>query len=197
MKAEASIDVLALRRQAETLLIALRARHSETSEHCRRTALYAVRLGCKLNIWPAELELLELGALLHDIGKLGVRDCVFEPRLLAKDERAEMHAHPRIGAGVLSQLGFPDDVVETVYQHHEHFDGTGYPRGLRGAAISRLARIVAVADAYDALTADRCYRRAVPHAVALAEIEAQSGVQFDPTVVSVLLQSEVEELLAC
>ena len=166
------------------LLVALSARNLETGDHCPRVSRLALALGRALSLTGDELETLKFGSLLHDVGKIGTPDAILcKPAKLTPEEWLKMREHPVTGSTILHALGFPPDVCRLVEQHHERFDGTGYPFGLAGKAISIGARIFAIADTFDALVSDRCYRRGVAIAAALDEIVAWSGRQFDPELV--------------
>jgi len=135
-----------------------------------------------------------LAGLLHDVGKIGVRDGILLKRgHLTADEMAEVRMHPARGARIAEAAGFPLAVVEAIRHHHEDYGGGGYPAGLSGDAIPLLARIIRVADAYDAMTSDRPYRRAFSPARARAELRRYAGRRFDPEVVEVFLRIPVEE----
>ncbi len=183
-----------LEHDARLLLLALHARSAETCAHCRRVAAYAVRIGQQMQLGAAQLGAIYYGALLHDIGKLSFPDAGFAPRRLTDAERTATQLHPVIGAQLLAAAGFPADVVDCVAEHHEWVDGTGYPAKRGGAAISLPARVCAVADAYDAMTADRCYRKALSHDAATREITACAGTQFDLRVVTAFLHIPAAEL---
>jgi HD-GYP domain-containing protein (c-di-GMP phosphodiesterase class II) len=129
-----------------------------------------------------------MGSLLHDIGKIGVRDAVLlKPGPLNQDEWSEMREHPRLGWALLQRIEFLRDASIIVLQHQERFDGKGYPRGLRGNEIPLGARIFAIADTLDAMTSDRPYRKGTSFAAAREEIARCSGGQFDPSIVDVFL----------
>src|SRR5437660_263125 len=160
-------------------------RDTETQWHSRRVSRFTRRIAEQLGIRDAyELRTIEMGALLHDIGKIGVRDAVLlKPGPLDQEEWVEMREHPRLGWALLQRIEFLREASEIVLQHQERYDGSGYPAGLRGEAIVLGARLFAVADTYDAITSDRPYRRAQPHAAAAAEIQRVSGTQLDSRVV--------------
>ena len=171
-----------------TLLLALSARNLETGDHCPRVNRLALQLGRALQLRADDLYALKFGSLLHDIGKLRTRDAVLcKPAKLNSDEWEEMRRHPVDGATILRSLNFPESICLIVEQHHEWIDGTGYPFGLKENEISFGARVFAVADTFDAITRDRCYRQGAAVAVALHEISSWSGTQFDPKVVDVLI----------
>ncbi len=184
-----------LRAQATALLLALMMRSRETGEHCERVASIALRIGREMNLAPEQMHTLNHGALLHDIGKMAVPDAVLsKPGPLTETEWTILREHPWRGANLIGVLGFTDNVCAVVRQHHERWNGTGYPRGLSGENITLEARIVAVADAFDAITQDRCYRRGECYEVALHEIFSQSDLSFDPTVVEAFIKIPKEEL---
>ena len=168
------------------LVSALRLRDRETFAHSRRTARLSVLLGRELGLNSRELTTLFLGEMLHDIGKIAVPDAVLhKPGRLTDEEWATMRRHPGDGRELLAGLAFLDGAALAVVQHHEKWDGTGYPRGLSGYGIAPCARALAVADAFDVMTHDRDYRAARSHRDALDELERCAGTQFDPHVVGV------------
>ena len=165
------------------MINALDYRDMETQWHSRRVSLYARRLGEQLGISGSALHDVEMGALLHDIGKIGVRDSVLlKPGPLTPEEWEEMKEHPAIGFRLLRGIDYLQSAALVVLQHQERWDGRGYPSGLRGEEIAIGARIFSVVDTLDAIRTDRVYRAGRPFAVALAEIQRCSGTQFDPEV---------------
>lgn len=167
------------------LLAALAHRDSETRWHSRRVALYTHTMAWMMGLRDGALSDIQRGALLHDIGKIGIPDAiVLKPGPLTAEEWAIMKTHPRIGFDLLANIDFLRNARQLVLEHHERWDGGGYPHGLTGEAISLGARIFAVADTLDAMTSDRPYRAALPFAAAYDEIVAQAGRQFDPKVVA-------------
>src|SRR5437899_955084 len=160
-------------------------RDTETQWHSRRVSRFTRRIAEQLGVHDdQELRTIEMGSLLHDIGKIGVRDAVLlKPGPLDQEEWVEMREHPRLGWALLQRIEFLREASEIVLQHQERYDGSGYPAGLKGEAIVLGARLFAVADTYDAITSDRPYRRAQPHAAAVTEIQRVSGTQLDPRVV--------------
>lgn len=167
------------------LLGALDLRDTDSRSHSRRVAAYCRLLGSRLGLTPTELQDVERGALLHDIGKIGVSDAILrKPGDLTDEEREQMQLHVELGHRILSGLDFLSNAREIVLQHHERWDGTGYPAGIEGQAIAQGARIFAVVDAYDAITSNRPYRAARPHAEAMEEISRLAGGVFDPEVVT-------------
>ncbi len=153
-----------------------------TAGHSQRVASYAMHLGRRLGLDDAEIEVVRQSALMHDIGKIGCVLNLNKPGKLTDDEYETFKRHPGYGKDILSPIKFLHPLIPGVHLHHERFDGRGYPLGLKGSGIPLIARIISVADTYDAMTSDRSYRRALPHEVALAEIERCNGSQFDPDV---------------
>jgi len=150
----------------------------------------------QMGLRKEEVRQIEKAAILHDIGKIGVADAVLaKPGPLDDTEWAEMRRHPELGCRMLQGIDFLRDAAEIVHSHHEHYDGSGYPRGLKGDKIPLGARIFAVVDAYDAMTSYRPYRKARPHRKAVEEIVRNSGIQFDPDVVRAFLEAEKRGLL--
>lgn len=168
----------------KALVQALETRDSETHGHSERVVTYSLRLGYELGFDAEALRDLELGALMHDIGKIGVPDAILrKPARLNDEEWEKMRLHPLHGKKILRNIAFLRGASLVVAQHHEKWDGTGYPLGLRGEEIDIGARIFSVADAFDAMVSDRVYRRGRSYEAALVELEAHAGTQFDPAVV--------------
>ena len=173
----------------EILRAALDARDIETYAHSERVTLYALRLAREVGIEGREVEVLENGVFLHDIGKIGIPDAILlRPGKLTEQEMDVMRTHAELGMRLISRVDFLRDAAEIVYSHQERYDGTGYPRHLKGEEIPLGARVFSVVDALDAMTSDRPYRRAVPFPVAAQEIARVSGCQFDPKVVEAFLR---------
>jgi diguanylate cyclase (GGDEF)-like protein/putative nucleotidyltransferase with HDIG domain len=165
----------------------IEAKDPYTGGHTERVADLACSLAAQLGFLGADLDAVEVGGVIHDIGKIGIPDAVLlKPDRLTDDEFAEMRRHPEISSYILGELELPQIVKEMARNHHERYDGGGYPDRLAGDDIPLAARILTVADALDAMTSDRPYRRALPLDVALAEIERQAGRQFCPMVVAAL-----------
>jgi len=168
------------------LVSALKLRDRDTFAHSHRTARLSLLLGRELSLTSTELITLFLGSLLHDVGKIGVPDAVLhKPGRLTDEEWATMRRHPDNGRELLAGIHFLDGAALAVVQHHEKWDGTGYPSGLSGEEIDPSARALAVADAFDVMTHHRDYRPARTHTDALEELERCAGTQFDPYVVKV------------
>jgi HD-GYP domain-containing protein (c-di-GMP phosphodiesterase class II) len=166
-----------------------------TAGHSKRVADYATHLARRLGLDAATIEIIHQSALMHDIGKIGCAMNLNKPDQLTDDEYEEFKLHPIHGRDILSPIAFLHPLIPGVHLHHERFDGRGYPLGLIKTDIPLVARIISVADAYDAMTCDRSYRRALPHEVAVAEIERCSGSQFDPDISGEFLE-EIEKLRA-
>ncbi|WP_394826988.1 HD domain-containing phosphohydrolase [Pendulispora albinea] len=159
-----------------------------TSGHSERVALYAVYLATRLGLAPDVIEIVRQSALMHDIGKIGCVMNLNKPGKLTQDEYEIFKRHPGYGRDILDPIKFLHPLIPGVHLHHERWDGRGYPLRLKGNDVPLIARIIAVADTYDAMTSDRAYRRALPHEVAVNEIELCSGTQFDPEVAAVFCQ---------
>jgi len=170
------------------LASAIEARDGCTRGHSERVGALARRLAGALGLPPAEIDMVTQAGLLHDIGKIGVPETVLRKRgPLDHDEWALMRNHPLVGAQIVAPFDFFAEGALVIRHHHERWDGSGYPDGLAGAAIPLGARIVAVADVFDALTSDRPYRPALPRAAALAYLTDEAGRTLDADVVAVLL----------
>jgi response regulator RpfG family c-di-GMP phosphodiesterase len=169
----------------KALVQALETRDFETHGHSERVVTFSLRLAYELDLDAGQMRSLEFGAMLHDIGKIGVPDAVLrKPAALNDAEWAKMRLHPLHGQQILRGIPFLEGAIKLVAQHHEKWDGTGYPLGLKGEEIDLNARIFAVVDAFDAIVSDRVYRAGRSYEEALAEIERCSGKQFDPEVVA-------------
>ncbi|MBV8818014.1 MAG: HD domain-containing protein, partial [Acidobacteriaceae bacterium] len=174
-------------RTIEALALAIEAKDHTTHDHLRRVQVYAIEVGKELGLSQNELEALRAAALLHDIGKLAIPEHIIsKPGRLTREEFEKMKIHPIVGAEILERVRFPYPVTPIVRAHHEKWNGTGYPDGLKGEEIPIGARILTAVDCLDALASDRQYRRAVGLDDALRKIASESGVSFDPKVVEVL-----------
>ncbi len=169
-----------------------------TRGHSERVALYATRLARSLGLGEKQVEIVRHAALMHDIGKIGCVMNLNKPGKLTAAEYESFQKHPTYGKEILDPIQFLEPVIPGVYLHHERWDGRGYPLGLQKGNIPLIARIISVADTYDAMTSDRAYRRALPHEVALNEIERCSGTQFDPELAAefVRLMEDLREEVA-
>lgn len=172
----------------QALAAALDLKDNDTAGHSRRVMVYAVEIAKAMGFNEEQLNTIARAALLHDVGKIGIPDSVLlKPGPLTVEERSVMEKHVEIGYSLMNRIAFLADAATIVLAHHERFDGTGYPRRLRGVDIPQGARIFVVADTLDAMTSDRPYRRALPYAAAREEIIRENGKQFDPEVVSAFL----------
>ena len=174
-------------RTIEALALAIEAKDHTTHDHLQRVRVYAVEVAKELGLTPEEMEALQAAALLHDIGKLAVPEHIIsKPGRLTPEEFEKMKIHPVVGAEILERVRFPYPVVPIVRSHHEKYDGSGYPFGLKGDEIPIGARILSAVDFLDALASDRQYRRAVPLNEVMKRLESEAGKAFDPRVVQVL-----------
>jgi putative nucleotidyltransferase with HDIG domain len=177
---------------------AVEMRDEYTGGHTLRVSTYSILLAEELNLPPHDVELIRIGTPLHDIGKIGIDDAILrKPDRLTAEEFEIMKTHTVKGAEIVSTVPDLHPIIPIVRSHHERWDGKGYPDGLGGEAISPLARVVALADAFDAMTSDRPYRKGMSSAVAFAEIEKQIGRQFDPKFAAAFLgmqQSLLKEM---
>jgi response regulator RpfG family c-di-GMP phosphodiesterase len=164
-----------------------------TRGHSERVSMYARLIAIGLRLTGPEIDVIVKVGLMHDVGKIGVRnDKLNKPGKLTPEELAMFRSHPAKGKRILEPIPFMRDIVPGCYCHHEAWDGSGYPQGLVGDHIPLIGRVVAVADAYDAMTSDRAYRKALPHEIACGELERCTGSQFDPEIVPVFL-AQIEE----
>jgi len=174
-------------RTIEALALAIEAKDHTTHDHLKRVQVYAVEVARELGLSEAELEALRAASLLHDIGKLAVPEHIIsKPGRLTREEFEKMKIHPVVGAEILERVQFPYPVTPIVRSHHERWNGSGYPDGLKGEEIPIGARILAAVDCLDALASDRQYRRALPLEEAMKRVAAEANVSFDPKVVAVL-----------
>jgi HD-GYP domain-containing protein (c-di-GMP phosphodiesterase class II) len=171
------------------------ARDAGTGAHSQRVRVYAVAIARAHGIPEAELRDIEHGVLLHDIGKIGIPDSILlKPGPLSSDEWKIMRTHPGVGRGLIQRIAFLAGAIPIVYHHHERWDGTGYPDGLRGEGIPLSVRIFSVGDALDTMTFDRPYSRAKSLEAAREEISRCAGTHFDPAVVTTFLSISLESL---
>lgn len=185
-----------LTNMVRTLVSALDSKDAYTRGHSERVALFSKRIAETMGYDQAATEKLYLSGLLHDVGKIGVSDAVLrKPDPLTPEEFAEIKRHPDEGWGILLELEQLRHVLPGVLHHHEQVNGTGYPDGLKGDEIPLDARIMAVADAYDAMTSDRAYRRGMPHEKAIDVIRTGAGTQWDAAVVESFL-SVIDDIVA-
>lgn len=175
---------------AEALGDAIEAKDAYTAGHTRRVLSYSMLMGRHLDITTAELENLKLAAALHDIGKIGVEDQILrKPGKLDEAEKRRMEEHTVIGPKIVENIKQMHPVIPGIRHHHEEYDGTGYPQQLKGKQIPLIARIIAVADCFDAMTTDRPYRKGLPIQTALDELQKMAGTQFDEKVVEAFIRA--------
>lgn len=183
----------------ESLAIAIDAKDQTTHGHVRRTQIYATQMGQLFNVSESDLRALHAGALLHDIGKLAVPEYILnKPGKLTEAEFAKMKIHPTVGGDILKRVNFPYPVEDIVRYHHEKWDGSGYPKGLKGEQIPLIARIISVVDFYDATRCDRPYRKGMKREDSLALLNNMVGTAFDPKVVKKFAEhvEEFDRLIA-
>lgn len=174
------------------LVNALEARDEYTSGHSQRVTDLAAAITRKMRLSPEATDTIILAGLVHDIGKIGISESILsKPDRLTEEEYRQIRKHPEIGERILAPVASDEEILRLVRSHHEHYDGSGYPDGLRDKQIPLGARILAVADAFEAMTSERPYRKALSPAAAYAEIERGKGTQFDPEVADILLKGNV------
>ena len=170
------------------IIEALKSEDVYTKNHSKRVSKYSFSIGKKLGLSNSDLETLKLGGIFHDIGKVEIPDSILlKNGKLTDEEYSEMKKHPTIGKDILSNSELFEDILPIVMYHHERFDGTGYPYGLSNNDIPFLAKIVTVADAFDAMTSKRSYRDELNLSYVKNELQSNSGTQFDPIVIKTLL----------
>jgi diguanylate cyclase (GGDEF)-like protein/putative nucleotidyltransferase with HDIG domain len=180
-------------RTIEALALAIEAKDHTTHDHLQRVQVYALELGKAMKLDNDQLQALRAASILHDIGKLAVPEHIIsKPGKLTREEFEKMKIHPVVGAEILDRVQFPYPVVPLVRGHHERWDGTGYPDGLKGEEIPLGARILATVDCLDALASDRQYRRGLPLDEAMSAIRAEKGKSYDPRIVEVLEEHYLE-----
>jgi putative nucleotidyltransferase with HDIG domain len=173
------------------LVYALEAKDAYTSGHSQRVAQLSVSIAQQLSLPSEQVERLKLAGLLHDIGKIGTQESLLsKPRRLNEEQYQLVKLHPEIGQRILSPIVDNSEILHAVRGHHERYDGKGYPDGLKKSKIPLGARILAVSDAYEAMTSDRPYRAAMSPDAALSQIESNKGTQFDPEIADIFTKIE-------
>ncbi|MCJ7617333.1 MAG: HD-GYP domain-containing protein, partial [Desulfobacterales bacterium] len=168
---------------------AIEARDPYTQQHSNRVTSIAIAIGKEMDCTSEELDILNFAGHLHDIGKIGIRDAILlKPSTYTEEEFKIIKEHSLIGASIIGQLGLLESEKQIIKHHHERFDGTGYPDGLKEKEIPSLARILSVADVYDALSSDRSYRKKMEKNETIKIIKEGRGTQFDPDVVDVFFK---------
>jgi response regulator RpfG family c-di-GMP phosphodiesterase/YHS domain-containing protein len=177
----------------EAFVEAIDVREREVGSHSYRVTQFSIVLAQKLEISSRDLIDIYCGALLHDLGKIGIPDAILlKQGRLSEEELEVMKQHPEIGHRIISHIEYLSGAAEIAHAHHEHFNGSGYPRGLKGEEIPLGARIFTISDTLDALTVDRFYRKAIPFREAREYIQSESGSLFDPSIVKVFLNADEE-----
>lgn len=175
---------------AESLADAIEKRDPYTGGHTKRVTLFSLATAKYLQLNPSERKWLKIASVLHDIGKIGIEDQILrKPELLNPEEFSAIKRHSDMGAEIIEHIRQLKDIIPGVKYHHEQINGKGYPEGLKGESIPILAKIVAVADTYDAMTTDRPYRKAMERETAIQELKRCAGVQFDSEVVKAFVQA--------
>lgn len=174
---------------------AIDAKDMYTAGHSQRVAEISATIAYELGLTQKEIDTIHYGALLHDIGKIGIPESILNKKgKLTKEEFFNIKRHPVIGTNILRSIDFLDDALHIVRYHHERYDGKGYPDGLKHDNIPFMARIVCIADAWDAMTSNRSYREALPIQVAIEELEKNAGTQFDPVMINTLERKSFAQL---
>ncbi len=178
----------------ETLRLAVEAKDTYTRGHSDRVSAYSVLLGEKLGLSTRRLKTLKIGGIFHDVGKIGVPDSILmKEKGLNDSEFAEIKKHTIVGAEMLEPVSYFKNILPIIKYHHERYDGTGYPEGLKGEKIPYLARIVAVADSFDAMTSMRSYRNSLTRKKVIKQFEIGKGTQFDPQIADAMLDIIINE----
>jgi len=170
-------------RTVQALVAAVEAKDPYTRWHSTNVAKYAVAISRDLGLSPSQLEEIHIAAILHDVGKIGISERIIsKPERLSREEFDIMKDHPAHGMRILEPIGFSPNIINAIYQHHERYDGKGYPQGIAGEDIALAARILTVADSIDAMVSERPYRGTISSETVIRELEKESGLQFDPQV---------------
>ncbi|MGC9026027.1 MAG: HD domain-containing phosphohydrolase [bacterium] len=174
----------------EALADAIEKRDPYTGGHTKRVVKYSLMIAEQINLNDDEKERLKMAALLHDVGKIGIDDSVLrKPEKLNDIEFEKMKEHPSIGANILGKIPQIKEIIPGILHHHEWYNGKGYPEGLSGSALPRIAKIISIADTYDAITTDRPYRKGLSHEWAIQELKRFAGTQFDPEYVEAFIKA--------
>ena len=170
-----------------SLVNAIEAKDKYTLGHSERVADYSVQIAKKLNLSAEDIEDIRVAGMLHDVGKIGISDDILnKTSRLTNSEFEEVKKHPAIGSWILNTLDLSESTMNAINYHHERFDGKGYPLGLKGKELSLSTQIVSLSDAYDAMTSDRPYRKAMTHEEAISELKKCSNTQFNPDLVALI-----------
>ena len=173
----------------------IEAKDTYTKSHCDRVTMFSILIGKKMELSKEELIDLEYASLLHDIGKINIPDDILNKKeKLTKEEYETIKKHPETGYEITNHVKFLRKSARIILEHHERIDGNGYPKGLKGQDIEKLAKIIAVADSFDAMTSERTYRkRPLPEKVAIKELINNKGTQFDEQVVDIFVKLLVDK----
>jgi len=173
---------------------AIEAKDEYTKGHSNRVRLISLNIGQLMGLENMELQILEYGAMMHDVGKIGVKDAILQKnKSLTEEEFDSIMSHPAIGAKIVKNISFFEPMIDCIKYHHEMFNGEGYPEGLKGEQIPLLSRIIAVADTYDAITTTRPYRKEKTNLEAVQALLSGKGTQFDPYIVDVFVNNKIYE----
>jgi len=182
-------------KRLKAIINALYEKDKREEQHSRGVSALCESMGKALCLPEKEIETLKTVGLLHDIGKIAIEESIFnKPGKLTEDEWKEIKRHPEIGYRLLNTVNDMSVMAGYVLSHHEKWDGSGYPKGLKGEEIPLQSRIVAVADTYDAMTSERSYRNALPETTALEELRKNAGLQFDPELVRIFIEKVLDPL---
>jgi putative nucleotidyltransferase with HDIG domain len=177
-------------RTIDALIAAVEAKDKYTEGHSQRVARYAEMIARHLGLPREQIEEIKIAGILHDVGKIGISDSILsKPGKLTEEEYDEIKLHPGISNKILYPVGFSERTLQAIAFHHERYDGKGYPHGLKGDSIAFEAQIIAVADAYDAMTSDRSYRSAMSRHAAIRELETNKATQFTPLIVDTFIDA--------
>lgn len=178
----------------KTLAQAIEAKDAYTRGHCERVTEVSIKIAKAMSLSPEQIRNILLAGILHDVGKIGIPEGILgKPGPLDPEEQALIQEHPGLGYTIISPVGFLGEAREIIAQHHERFDGSGYPKGLKGEAIHLGARVLAVADSFDAMSSERPYRCSISREKIVEEMQQQAGFQFDPQVVEIFLTLLAED----
>jgi HD-GYP domain-containing protein (c-di-GMP phosphodiesterase class II) len=177
----------------KSLAAAIDAKDPYTRGHSERVALFSVAIARELGLDEKSIERVQIAALLHDVGKIGIEDAVLrKPARLTEEEYATIKRHPALGASIMGPIRQLKDIIPGMRHHHEALDGTGYPDGLAGGEIPLMARIIAVADTFDAMTSERLYQKAKDDAFVINMLQQRSGTRYDPKVVQAFVRAHAK-----
>jgi len=178
-----------------TILNTLHEKNPREELHSKRVSILCQAIGKEIGLSELEIRMLKVGGLLHDIGKIAIEEGILnKEEKLTEQECNEIQRHPEVGYRILSSSHELQELAEYILAHHEKWDGTGYPRGLKGELIPRMARIITLADSYDAMTNERPYRKALSEEIAIHEINKNAGIQFDPEIAKVFVERILDKV---